>query len=215
MVLAYELGMALSHGELPVAEQPNLAARQLLQWFFSMFGATSKYLPGLALVVVLLFWHIAARHPWKIQWSPLAGMAGESILLALPLLILNEWIPQRALYARIPPGHQSTLDDLLLSIGAGIYEELVFRLILISLMTLVLIDIGRIKPAVGMALSVIISSLLFAGHHYEPIGADNWVASEFAFRAAAGAYLAAVYVLRGFGLAVGCHIVYDVIAFLL
>ena len=58
------------------------------------------------------------------------------------------------------------------------------------------------------------AALWFGLHHYPPIGEDIWSTSEFAFRTAAGAYLAAVYVLRGFGLAVGCHIVYDVIAFL-
>ncbi len=102
----------------------------------------------------------------------------------------------------------------MLSVGAGIYEELLFRLIIISLLTLLLIDIFRMKQVFGVALAVIISSLLFALHHYPPIGVDKWSTSEFAFRAAAGAYLAAVFVLRGFGLAVGCHIIYDVIAFL-
>ncbi len=108
----------------------------------------------------------------------------------------------------------STIDNMLLSIGAGIYEELVFRLILISLLTFVLIDVCRMRPAAGVALSVIFSSLLFGLHHYYPVGADEWHTSEFAFRTAAGAYLAAVFVLRGFGLAVGCHIVYDIVAFL-
>ncbi len=107
------------------------------------------------------------------------------------------------------------LDNLLLSVGAGIYEELVFRLIVITLLTMLLGDVARLRQVVAVALAVILSSLLFAAHHYEPIGADAWSSSSFAFRAAAGAYLAAVFVLRGFGLAVGCHVIYDVLAFLL
>ena len=67
----------------------------------------------------------------------------------------------------------------------------------------------------GIALTVIVSSLLFAAHHYYPIGRDPMTAASFAFRAAAGAYLAAVYVFRGFGLAVGSHVVYDAVAVLL
>lgn len=211
MVLAYQIGMALTHSNMPIDQRPALAAEQLLRWFFSLFGATGAYLPGAALVVVLLVWHIASQDPWKIAVQPVLGMAGESILLAVPLLFLHRWLP--GLMAMVGDG-PSAMDNLLLSVGAGIYEELVFRLIIISLINLLLVDILKIRQVAGVAIAVIVSSVLFGLHHYPPIGADPWSTSEFAFRTAAGAYLAAVFVLRGFGLAVGCHIVYDVIAFL-
>ncbi|MBN2563479.1 MAG: CPBP family intramembrane metalloprotease [Phycisphaerae bacterium] len=216
MVLAYEIGMAVSHGNVPVDEQPGLAAKQLLDWLFSLFGATGVYLPGFALIVVLLVWHIASHHPWKVSWYSLVGMASESIVLAVPVLLLNELIGRSPPLQGVAGGPAvSALDNLLLSIGAGIYEELVFRLIVISLLTLLLIDIGHMKQVPGVALAVILSSLMFAAHHYPPIGADAWSTSRFAFQAAAGAYLAAVFVVRGFGLAVGCHAVYDIIASIL
>lgn len=226
LVLAYEVGMAMLHGQSPSPQQPALAAQKLLQWFFSLFGVTGYYLPGAALIAFLLGWHIVSRNTWKIEWPSLAGMAGESILLSIPLLFLNRWIPVLAARPSVSPqavfatAMGSTMrgdrwDDLLLSVGAGLYEELVFRLLIISLLMFLLIDMCRLRQAVGVALSVILSSLLFAAHHYYPIGADPWSSGEFAFRAAAGAYLAAVFVLRGFGLAVGCHVTYDVIAFLL
>lgn len=215
MVVAYEVGMVLRHGDVPMTERPGLAAQQLLQWFFSLFGAKSLLLPGLALLAVLLVWHIASTHPWKVSWPAMAGMTGESVLLSIPVLLLNELIRESSGLQAVVGMTYSTFDNLLLSIGAGIYEELVFRLIIISLLTLLLIDVGRVKQVPGVALAVILSSLAFAAHHYPPIGADNWSTSEFAFRAAAGAYLAAVFVVRGFGLAVGCHVCYDVIAFAL
>jgi hypothetical protein len=215
MVLAYEVGMAVLHDQSPAPQRPALAAQKLLQWFFSLFGVTGYFLPGAALIAFLLGWHIVSRNPWKIEWHVLAGMAGESVLLSVPLLFLNRWIPVLRAWSAgsMPP--DSHWDDLLLSVGAGLYEELVFRLLIISLLMFLLIDMCRFRQAVGVALSVILSSLLFAAHHYYPIGADTWSSGEFAFRAAAGAYLAAVFVLRGFGLAVGCHVIYDVIAFLL
>lgn len=215
MVLAYELGMVLLHGNMPEQERPALAAKQLLQWFFSLFGVSGYYLPGAALIMVLLVWHLASHQPWRINGQALLGMAGESVLLAVPLLFLNRWLPGlRAVTAQAGGGAQDGLDNLLLSIGAGLYEELVFRLIVITLLTLLLGDILRVRQVTGVALAVIVSSLLFAAHHYYPIGADPWSTREFAFRAAAGAYLAAVFVVRGFGLAVGCHVIYDVMAFL-
>lgn len=212
MILAYQIGMALTHSNTPIDQRPALAAEQLLRWFFSLFGATGAYLPGAALVVVLFVWHIASREPWKVATQPIMGMAGESVLLAVPLLFLHRWLPGlMSLAMREGP---TAMDNLLLSVGAGIYEELVFRLIIISLINLLLTDILRIRQVGAVAIAVIVSSVLFGLHHYPPIGADPWSTSEFAFRTAAGAYLAAVFVLRGFGLAVGCHVVYDVIAFL-
>jgi len=212
MVLLYELGMALSHGRLPVANQSDLAARKLLDWFFSLFGAQAFYLPGLVLVAVLLAWHVAARHNWSVAWRPLAAMYGESVVLAVPLMLLNSWIPPSPLAAT---GGGPITDELLLCVGAGIYEELVFRLIVITLLNLLFVDILGMRQVAGTAIVVILSSLMFAAHHYHPIGSDPWSSAGFAFRAAAGAYLAAVYVFRGFGLAVGSHIVYDVVAVLL
>jgi hypothetical protein len=216
MVLAYEFGMIALHGSRPGHARPSLAAKQILEWFFSLFGATGYFLPGAALIVVLIVWHLATRQPWKVNGHGLLGMAGESILLAIPLLFLNQWLPGlRAVVLAVggasPPPQ---VENLLLSIGAGLYEELVFRLIIITLLTMLLVDIAGMKQVGGVALAVILSSLLFAAHHYYPIGADAWSSKEFAFRAAAGAYLAAVFVVRGFGLAVGCHVIYDVMAFL-
>ncbi|QOJ02015.1 MAG: CPBP family intramembrane metalloprotease [Planctomycetia bacterium] len=229
MIAAYELGMIWLHGSALQQQRPFLAAQQILQWFFSLFGATGYYLPGAALIAVLLFWHLASQHPWKVEGWPLGGMAGESVLLAIPLLLLNDWIPGLAARSAVAQGGTvgsavllqaangtgSRLDDLLLSVGAGLYEELVFRLMIISLLSFVISDVGRARQSIGVACAVIVSSLLFAAHHYAPIGAEEFTSGGFAFRSAAGGYLAGVYVLRGFGLAVGCHVVYDVMAFLI
>ncbi len=213
LILAYEIGMAMIHGQLPVDDQPGLAARQLLQWLFSLFGVKSLYLPGVAVIFVLLGWQIVSGNPWKVSWPCLLGMAAESVMLSIPVVLLNELIRRSSALMGVTKLAGAAFDNLLLSIGAGIYEELVFRLVVIEILSLILIDIGRLRQVSGVALTVILSSLMFAAHHYPPIGADIWSTSEFAFRAAAGAYLAAVYVVRGFGLAVGCHVVYDIIAF--
>ena len=220
LVLVYELGAALSHERMPHGAS-DLAARKLLDWFFSLFGVQAIYLPGLVLVVVLVAWHVACRFSWTVAWRPMAAMYAESILLAVPLMLLNSWIPPQpgtalaATTAGPANGAGPITDELLLCVGAGIYEELVFRLIIITLLSMLFVDIMRMRQVVGIALTVIISSLLFAAHHYYPVGRDPMTAASVAFRAAAGAYLAAVYVFRGFGLAVGSHVVYDAVAVLL
>jgi len=213
MILAYEIGTAMTIRTFGQAQHRELAASQLLHWFFSLFGASSVYLPGAVLIVVLLGWHIIYRYPWKVRPMALLGMAAESIGLAMLLVLLN-FLLHSVGQPDVLQAAREDIRELLFSIGAGIYEELVFRLIVIAALSVLFDQLLRMREAASVALIVILSSLFFAVSHHEPIGADAWDVQRFAFRAAAGAYLAAVFVLRGFGLAVGCHVVYDVIAYL-
>lgn len=208
---AYELGMALLHPALLPSQRPDLAAPQLLRHFFSLFGASGYYLPGLALVAVLVAWHAATREPWRLHLTALPVMAMESLLWAVPLYVMNDFVKLTALAA----GRGGRpLDDLVLGIGAGIYEELLFRLMLITLLVFIFIDVFRLREVWGTVLALVISSLLFAAHHYPPVGTDEYHAAEFAFRFIAGGYLAFIFVSRGFGISVGAHVMYNVIVYM-
>ena len=62
-----------------------------------------------------------------------------------------------------------------------------------------------------LSLAAFASALLFAGaHHLGPNG-DAFNVYVLAFRTFAGVYFAAIYYLRGFGVAVGAHAGYDVL----
>ena len=95
-------------------------------------------------------------------------------------------------------------------VGAGIYEEVLFRLILFSIVRNLLGALGLAAPlAVFWATAT--SALGFAlAHHLGPYGEpfDGYV---FLFRSLAGVYFALLYQLRGFGIAVGTHAGYDVL----
>ena len=207
LVAAYEAALVMTHSALGEV-RPGLAAPQLLERFFGLFGVTGYYLPGAALVVILLIMHLVSGHAWRVQPAVLAGMAGESLLWAMPLLGLN----YLHLFAVATGGADRTwVDDLVLSIGAGIYEELLFRLMVITVLMILIVDVCGVKHLWGAGLSIAISSLLFAAHHYPPIGTDVFQPSEFLFRLIAGWYLAGVFIYRGFGIAVGAHAMYNVI----
>ena len=99
---------------------------------------------------------------------------------------------------------------LVLSVGAGVYEELVFRLVGFAALHLVLADVLRLRPGVAGALTVGVSAVAFAGYHHVGFaGAEPFDAGAFAFRTAAGLWFGSVYAARGFGLAAGCHAAYD------
>jgi hypothetical protein len=113
---------------------------------------------------------------------------------------------------------ESLLASIVTGIGAGIYEELVFRLILICVLMLLFQDVLRLSHKNSIILSVLVSSGLFSAHHHIVFvngqlalsAAFNW--TEFGFRTIAGVYFAVLFAIRGFGITAGTHAFYDIIA---
>jgi membrane protease YdiL (CAAX protease family) len=215
LMVLYELGAYFYlAGEARGAD--TIGARDLLGSFFESFGVARFYLPPLALSAVLLAWHLLLRDPWRIRWSVLAMMALESALWAIPLLVFG-------LLLRRAPAAAGT-DEVLhtltwqarltISLGAGIYEELLFRLILITVVHFLLVDIMHAKPGVGFAVGAVVSSLAFAFYHNisQPGGGVNL--GLVVFLTAAGLYFSTVFILRGFGVVVATHALYDIVALL-
>lgn len=104
------------------------------------------------------------------------------------------------------------LTGLVLSLGAGLYEEITFRVGLFGLGAWLLKKLfsggaTRLLVIVGWA---VVSSVVFSGWHYVGALGDPWDARSFVFRAACGAVLTTVYALRGFAPAVWTHAMYDV-----
>jgi len=110
------------------------------------------------------------------------------------------------------------LADIVTGIGAGIYEELVFRLILICLLMLLFQDLLQLNHGSSVILSVFVSAALFSAYHHIDFFSGqlyqrdpfNW--TEFVFRTIAGVYFAVLFAVRGFGITAGTHAFYDVIA---
>lgn len=120
-----------------------------------------------------------------------------------------------------PTERQPLMAGIVTSVGAGIYEELVFRLILICILMVLFQDLIGLGHQNAVVLSVLISAALFSAHHHivwvdgqlGRIAPFNW--TEFGFRTIAGIYFAMVFAIRGFGIAAGTHAFYDIIATLL
>lgn len=113
---------------------------------------------------------------------------------------------------------QSLLANIVTGIGAGIYEELVFRLILICLLMLLFQDVLRLTHKKSIVFSVLISAALFSAHHHidllngQPNATDPFNLIRFAFRTIAGIYFAVLFAIRGFGITAGTHAFYNIIA---
>ena len=113
---------------------------------------------------------------------------------------------------------QTLLANMVTGIGAGIYEELIFRLILMCLLMMLFQDIIRLDHKNSVILSVLISAALFSAHHHIVFVNGQFATTtpftwpEFGFRTIAGVYFAVLFAIRGFGITAGTHAFYDIIA---
>src|SRR5439155_23665758 len=170
LIVFYELGthyILANPSHNTGAGGQRIIAFTLMQQFFNLFGVTGRYLPALAVAGILLTWHIARRDPWRVDAGTLLGMTIESSLLAIPLLAMG-YVAARYLPLYAAP--VSSRGMLVLSVGAGVYEELVFRLMAFTALNLLLIDFLKLPKSWGYLLIVLLSSVLFAAYHY--LGAE-------------------------------------------
>jgi hypothetical protein len=112
------------------------------------------------------------------------------------------------------PGRERLVYDLVGSLGAGIFEELVFRLGLMSLLVWAWMRLARdaaVARVLGCVVAVLLSALLFSWHHHLREPFDFGV---FMFRTMAGVLLGLLFWFRGFGVCVYTHAMYNVHFFL-
>jgi len=108
--------------------------------------------------------------------------------------------------------------NVITGIGAGIYEEFIFRLLMIILLMILFQDLLGIPTTTAITFSVLISAAAFSLHHHIFFvnGAlqhgDPFSPARFMFRFLAGVYFAGLFVVRGFGVTAGAHAYYDIIA---
>jgi hypothetical protein len=102
---------------------------------------------------------------------------------------------------------------LMLSLGAGLYEELFFRVLLVTgLAAGARVILGFGKRAAGITAAVV-GALVFSAFHYIGPYGDPLQLQSFVFRALSGLAFSGLYLVRGFGITAWTHALYD--AFLL
>lgn len=209
LIVLYEIGTQQFATDPHAHTELRIVAFKLMQDFFWLFGASGRYLPAMAIVCILLAWHIARSDPWQVKPATLAGMAIEGTAWSLPLLIFGTLALR---YLANAPMHNDWRSLVVLSVGAGLYEELVFRLIAFTVLSLLLIDIFRMQKLPAFLAMVVITSLSFSLYHY--LGSESFEWQSFVFRTAAGMYFGALFLSRGFGITAFAHAAYDVIVVL-
>jgi membrane protease YdiL (CAAX protease family) len=168
---------------------------------------------------IMIIWHHRIDDHWRIRWPVLTGMVVETAGLGLMLYwAANAFhlISQSALVAAIPASTVTISPDrwiptTMAYIGSGIYEEVFFRLIL--LIPAIHWATQLTNRKFGAASGIILVSLVFAALHYDVINPAGTVfdLSSFFFRFAASIVFCVLFLFRGFGIAVGTHVAFDVL----
>jgi len=207
LVLAYELGALIVHPESRIGQR--LVAESFIRQMVAWVGTDAVWVPGVALLLTLLVWQVLSRKPWRVRYRVAPLMIVESLVLTLPLFVL------RALSGPGVERVETLAGPVVLALGAGIYEELVFRFYLVSGLLWLLRRVCQVPRRAAMVSAIVLAALVFAVCHMQPIGAEMFAWPRLVALTAAGGYLAVVFIFRGLGVATGCHVAYNVLALVL
>jgi hypothetical protein len=216
-VIAYEAGVLWLGRETPGGLRTG--ADTWMRHALASLGLSDHWLLPLLLFLILLTWQVLRFYDWQFSPGILVGMVLESVLWAIVLLGISRLIDfgfsyleqtRLPLLAVDPVAPEPSLPSLIGYLGAGIYEETLFRLILVPVVFAAL-RLLQTPQVLASALAVTGSALLFALAHHAGSPGESFTWFAFVFRWMAGVFFAWVFVLRGFGIAVGTHTMYDIL----
>jgi hypothetical protein len=220
LVLYEVLAFSLSRGEITGVRN---GADVLLKSLFVTLGGPNGVTVFGALLVgggAAMVWR-DYRRSGSIRPRYFAWMALESITYALvfgtvvgTLTVLL--VPGMALIgnaSRLAVGSLAQFSfptQLMISLGAGIYEELLFRVLLVGGLAWIGSKVLGLRRSAAGLLAVALGALIFAAFHYIGPYGESFELGSFTFRAVAGLLFSGLYLLRGFGITAWTHALYDV-----
>ncbi len=219
LVLYEMLVLPLSRG---APQQLRNGADWVVRWLLDTAGIRGTAGVTLALIAGALFLILRERQTIRVPLRPkvFVGMFVESTVLA----VLFAYLVSRLTRVVLSPlpfvlGLQvvrlSVPEELVLSLGAGVYEELVFRVLLVTAiagLVMLLTRLTRVSvPRVAaLGVAVVVSAFLFSLVHYLGPFADPPAITSFTFRCLAGLVFSVIFALRGYGIVAWTHALYDV-----
>lgn len=188
----------------------------LLKSLFVILGGRRGLLVFDLVLAAVATWFVVRdwrRHPGPLRTRFFAAMFAESAVLAL---LLGAFVG--ALTAAVVPRMAtavggSELDTgtlLMISLGAGIYEELLFRVLLVGALALGARRVLGWSIGLSGVFAALVGALVFSGFHYIGTYGDPMQLDTFTFRFLAGLVFSVMYLTRGFGITAWTHALYDV-----
>ncbi|MDE2995960.1 MAG: CPBP family intramembrane metalloprotease [Bacteroidota bacterium] len=197
--------------------QVRVGADLWIKQLLALFGGTGLFALGIPVLLIGIWIFVRDRKnrpPLKMKWF--GWIVGESIIYAVLVALLVSTVVG-LIFAMVPAGSPGLSADalptsmmLVLSIGAGLYEELVFRVVLVGGMFWAFRQVVS-RPWIAYVVAALIGAFLFSAVHYVGALGDVFTLPSFTFRFLFGLALNGVFLARGFGVAAWTHALYDVL----
>jgi len=215
----FSLPLFLIYEGLIIISQPNadnlvrISVDVWMKTIFTSLGVNAVSFSLLVMLLIGIFVLYRERErlrelnfkyfPFLILECTVYGIIFAFLSSTLTTVLLN-------IAASDPISELTYLQKLALSLGAGLYEELFFRVILVSFFIFIFNKLFNNKKWASVTAAVVLSALLFSAVHYTGSMGDFFTLNSFFYRFIFGLLLNGLYVARGFGVAAWTHALYDV-----
>lgn len=198
LFLAYEVGVLFA-GNVNGADVVTRAV-------YGALGRQTYLLVNAAIAVAFLVWLRRTQRWGTLRADVVVPLVLEAAIYALTLGALVTFVLDRVL------GLGLTAGSIVNALGAGVHEELVFRLAVMGGLVAMLQRVV-IQRWLVVVLALAVSSALFSlAHHAGPHG-EPFTTHAFAFRCLAGAVFGLVFWFRSLAHAVYAHAFYDLLVY--
>lgn len=210
LLVLYGLGMLF----FPAARNGVDLVSVGLRWALGYLGPSRAmgylgFYGALIAINAALFWHLSRKNKFNIRYFwPLLG---ESAFYA----VLTGWASTRVTSRLVDvlhaggdalPAKFGVIDGIFVSAGAGLHEELLFRLIGIGLVGWMWLGSEWRRPSLRLLGLVLATSVVFSAMHHI---VEPFTLTAFVFRTVAGMMFATLFLFRGFAVAAWTHALYD------
>ncbi|MEL0337422.1 MAG: CPBP family intramembrane glutamic endopeptidase [bacterium] len=191
---------------LVVRNGADFLMRNILESFdiYGLYGLGLVFFLGL-LVTYIFF--IKEDQKQEVNVNFLFIMLAESMLWSLVLYFLLF----KFMVLLMNPVGKTILQQVTLAIGAGIYEEFLFRVLLIAGLSGILGFVFMWDKTFKNIIAVVLSGGIFSAFHFMGEYGDFFSMELFLIRFFAGLILGVLYMYRGFGITAYTHSIYDLI----
>jgi membrane protease YdiL (CAAX protease family) len=206
LLIAYEgFALFLNHSDLYGIRN---SADVFLKLCLAYVGIHGFFGFGAAMVVALILFRVVGGGPFlgSIRFGVLTWMLVESLVYSLVFGAAVGAIGHVLLAQPFPLGRSA---QILVSLGAGIYEEFVFRVLLLGALVFCLHRLLRLQQRLAYGVAAVLGAILFSAFHYIGPFADPLQLPSFVFRFVAGLILTGLYFARGYGITAYTHSFYD------
>lgn len=190
--------------------QVRVGAEVWLKQLLALIGGTGLAVMGAVVIIIgVAILYLERKKSIPIRAKYFGWIVAESAVYAVVVGLFVSVTVGTIFMMAAPQGVGGLWTKLALSIGAGIYEELLFRVILVGgLFWLLKRFVSPTRHAYLIA--AVIGAVIFSAVHYIGVYGDPFTFASFTFRFLFGLILNGIFLWRGFGVAAWTHALYDV-----